>query len=120
MAVGLLAIATLSLIAVFIGGLQLMSRSEERTAASNLGSAVLESISDIGGFHAVPNSDSLFDGARSDPAINNFPPSPYPAAEGFTIAVETRVVTARTRAVQVTVSWDEGRVKLEKIYNEVE
>jgi len=119
-AVGLLGLATLSLMAVFIGGLRLMSRSEVRTSASNLGNAVLESITDIGGFHAIPDTDRTFDGNVPDPTSSGFPPSPYPGNAEFTITVETKIVTASTRAVQVTVRWDEGRVQLEKVFNEVE
>lgn len=120
MAVGLLAIAALSMIAVFMGGLNLMAKSEQRTQASNLGTEVLESIADQGGFHSLPETDIVFNGRNNDPEVDGFPPPPYPGNDDYSVTVESRVLTDRTRAVQVTVGWTEGQIKLEKVFNAVE
>ena len=119
-AVGLVGFVTLGLIGTIVGGLKLMSRSETRTAASNLGAGVLEAIADNGGFHSIPDSNLTFDGKVPDPQVNDFPPSPYPGDDRFATIVRCRVVTPRTRAVQVEVSWGQGSIKLEKVFNEVE
>lgn len=119
-AVGLIGFVTLGLIGTIIGGIKLMSRSETRTAASNYGAAILESISDNGGFGYVPDTDITFDGNVPDPRIDDFPPELYPGNDQFTTVVRCRVLTPRTRAVEVEVSWGDGRAKLEKVYNVVE
>lgn len=120
LAVGLIGFVTLGLMGTIVGGLKLMSRSETRTAASNLGAGVLESIADNGGYHCIPDSDLTFDGKRPDPQVKDFPPPPYPGDDRFTTIVRCRVVTPKTRAVQVEVSWGQGRIRLEKVFNEVE
>ena len=119
-AVGLIGFVTLGLIGTIVGGLKLMSRSETRTAASNLGAGVIEAISDNGGFHSIPDSILTFDGKTPDPQIDEFPPAPYPGDDRFTTTVRCRVVTPKTRAVQVEVSWRQGSIQLEKVFNEVE
>jgi hypothetical protein len=81
---------------------------------------VLEAIADDGGYHALPGSDSLFEGKTPDPDIGGYPPPPYPGNQEFTVTVQNRILTPQTQAVQVTVSWGEGAIKLEKVFNAVE
>lgn len=119
LATGLLTLVVVIVMGVFIGGLRLMSRSEQRTQATNLARLMLESIDDQGGFHTLPDSDSIFDGTVPDPAVNNFPPAPYPGNE-LAITVQTRALTTRTRAVLVNVTWNSGSVRLEKVFHATE
>lgn len=119
--VGLLAVVILTIVGVFIGGLKLMNNSKVRTGASNIARQVLEAIEDEGGFVALPDEESLFDGAVPTPAVEGFPPAPYPVAQAdgrdFTVVVETRNLGARARAVLVTVNWDDRSLKLEKVFH---
>lgn len=123
MAAGILVVVLLLLIAVFIGGLQLMERSEVHTAASSIGREVLETIEDAGGFAALPLLASQFDGAVPDDTLDGFPPQPYPKAQrdgrDYVIKAQTIKVGTRDRstAVLITVSWDGGSVQLEKVFH---
>ena len=67
MAIGILAVVILTIVGVFIGGLKLMNNSKVRTAASNVGKEVLEAIEDEGGFVAIPEQETIFDGAVPAP-----------------------------------------------------
>ena len=118
---GILTTVLILLIGVFVGGLQLMQRSEVHTAASSIGREVLETIQDEGGFGSLPLGNATFNGANPDDKVNDFPPDPYPVAtrdgREFTIRVEVQEVTDRLSSVLVSVSWDGGRVQLEKAFH---
>jgi Tfp pilus assembly protein PilV len=120
LATGLLTLVVVIVMGVFIGGLRLMSRSEQRTQATNLARLLLESINDQGGFHALPDTDTTFDGKVPDPAVNDFPPTPYPGNEHLVVTVKTRALSDRTRAVLVNVAWNSGAVQLEKVFHATE
>lgn len=119
----ILTVVLLLLIGVFISGLKLMQRSETLTAASTIGREFLETVEDIGGYSALPTTDSVFNGANPDDPVNEFPPSPYPTTirEGreYSLRVETKRDGDIT-AILVTVTGDEGRAQLEKVYHEAE
>lgn len=128
MAVGILAMVLIFVIGVFIGGLNLMERSEVHTDASSIGRELLETIEDEGGFAALPSDDVIFDGKVPTPRVDGFPPEPYPVAQRgreYTIRVEVRKPPGGERrlgAVLVTVSWDDGgrgesRIELEKVFH---
>jgi hypothetical protein len=118
---GILTTVLVLLVGVFTGGLQLMQRSEVHTAASSIGREIVETIQDEGGFGSLPIGDVMFDGAIPDPKVGDFPPDPYPVAtrdgREYTVRVEVREVSARMSAVMVTVSWNGGRIELEKAYH---
>ncbi len=121
MAIGILAVVILTVVGVFIGGLKLMNNSKVRTAASNVGKEMLEAIEDEGGFVAIPDQETVFDGAVPAPQVDGFPPEPYPTTRtdnrDFVIVVETRNIDDRSRAVLVTVNWDDRSLKLEKMFH---
>lgn len=123
MAAGILVVVLLLMIGVFIGGLQLMERSEVHTAASSIGREVLETIEDDGGFAALPLSAMTFDGAVPDAKVDGFPPDPYPKAQrdgrDYVIKVQMRKIgtQGRSMAVLVTVDWDGGRIQLERVFH---
>ncbi len=123
MAAGILVVVLLLVIAVFIGGLQLMERSEVHTEASSIGREILETIEDAGGFAALPLVAGKFDDSIPDARVDGFPPKPYSEAERggreYNVTVETKAVgtTNRSMAVLVTVSWGEGRIQLEKVFH---
>ncbi len=120
-AAGLLTMVLLLLIGVFIGGLQLMERSEVHTAASTIAREILETVRDEGGYAALPPSNSSFNGANPDPVLDGFPPAPYPVAtrmgRDFVTRVEVRHRPPRFATVLVTVAWPEGRIQLEKAFH---
>ena len=120
-AVGLLTMVLVLLVGVFIGGLQLMQRSEVHTAASSIGREVMETIEDEGGLACIPLHSTAFNGANPDASVDGFPPAPYPrvsrAGREFVVRVETHSLSARMAAVLVTVSWGGGRIQLEKVFH---
>ena len=121
MSVGLLTGVLILLVGVFLGGLSLMERSEVHTAASSIGREVMETLEDEGGFSAVPDGTFSFDGSVPDPKLGGFPPDPYPLTtrdgREYTVKVEVQSLTDELRAVLVTVSWETGRIQLEKAFN---
>ena len=121
MSVGLLTGVLILLVGVFLGGLNLMERSEIHTAASSIGAELMETIEDEGGYSSIPDGTYAFDGATPTPKLGSFPPDPYPkatrAGREFTVKVEVQSPTDELRAVLVTVSWDTGRIQLEKAFN---
>jgi hypothetical protein len=118
---GILTTVLVLLVGVFTGGLQLMQRSEVHTAASSIGREVLETIQDEGGFATIPPGDVSFNGVNPDPKVGDFPPDPYPVASrdgrDYSIRVEVKEVSDQMSAVMVSVSWDGGRVQLEKVFH---
>ncbi len=121
LAAGILTTVLLLLVGVFIGGLNLMERSEVYTTASNVAREVFETLQDEGGFAALPLEPSEFDGSRPDPRVDRFPPEPYPVAtrngREFTISLETLHPSSRMTAVLVTVAWESGQLQLEKVFH---
>lgn len=120
MAIGLLTVVLLLVMGVFTGGLRLMSRSEQRTQATQMAQGVLESIADQGGFHAFPTTNSTFRGKVPDATVNGFPPPPYPGNDNLVVEVQTRELTDHTRAALVIVRWASGQVRLEKTFHACE
>ena len=118
---GILTTVLVLLVGVFTGGLQLMQRSEVHTAASTIGREILETIQDEGGFGSLPTGDVSFNGANPDPKVDGFPPEPYPTAtrdgRDYVVRIEVQEISARMSAVMVTVSWNGGRVQLEKAFH---
>ena len=100
--IGMLAVAALSILTVFIGGLKLMQRSNEMAAANDVAKSVLEAVkrdTDIHGLTAVPPGITKFDGrlpdAKDIAGPVPFPPDPYPLDWGPSESVDpTRPVGA--------------------------
>lgn len=124
---GMLVTVLIMLIGVFVGGLHLMQRSEVYTDASSIAREVMETIDDEGGFSALPLESRAFNGANPDPREDGFPPEPYPKTDRsgreFVVRVESRLVPSsgagppRMAAVLVTVTWEGGRIQLEKMFH---
>lgn len=115
--IGMLAVAALSLLTVFIGGLKLMQRSNEMAAANDVAKSVLEAVkrdTDIHGLTAVPPGITKFDGrlpdAKDIAGPVPFPPDPYPATTvnetDYTIMVESSDDGSRVKRVKVSVFWN--------------
>ncbi|MCA9796903.1 MAG: hypothetical protein KC910_34070 [Candidatus Eremiobacteraeota bacterium] len=119
-ALGLITIAVLTIIAAFTGALQLSSKSSEITAATGVGQDFLEAIRDAG-YDFVPDGTYTFDGRRADPAIDGFPPDPYPVAQvdGRDYSLKVRVAPkgATLKIVTVEVFWgNQSRIALETFF----
>ena len=127
LSIGLVAVAALSLLTVFVSGAKLMQRSNEMAAANDVARSVLEAVKRdyaVNGVAALPAGAYVFDG-KVDPADNTgpniFPPAPYPTIRvndtDFTIKVEGAPEGTRNRRVKVSVYWDtaEQPLRLETI-----
>lgn len=78
LAVSLLATALLTVLGVFIGGLQLIQRSQKVTIATGAAREIIERSKGMIG--NLPGGTSTFDGRMNPapPAVAGFPPAPYP------------------------------------------
>ena len=124
---GILAVAILALLSVFVGGLSLMQRSNELAAANNVAKSTLEAIKrDIqaSGFSFVPSDSYTYDGRVPDSALNRgtsvFPPAPYPSTtvdgEKYTVMVEGATEGTRLKRLGVSIFWsDNPPLKLETV-----
>jgi len=119
-AIGLLAVAALSLLTVFIGGLRLMQRSNETAAATDVAKATLEAIKRdfrLHGLAAIGSGTYTFDGRIPDEADTSgpsvFPPAPYPSrtigGQEYILVVEGREEGTRLRRIKVSVYWNENQ-----------
>lgn len=119
-ALGILAVAVLTIIATFTGALQLSSKSSEITAATGVGQDFLEAVRDSG-YDFVPDGTFSFDGRRGDPAIDGFPPDPYPVAQvdgrDYSLKVRVDPKGATLKVVSVEVFWgNQSRIALETYF----
>lgn len=120
MAVGLLAVAALALLTVFIGGLKMMQRSNEMAAANDVARAVLEAVKRDYHIHSdalFPSGEYKFDGRVPDDVFDDdpdvappaFPPQPYPSTVinniTYTALVSGRPESSRLHRVRVEVYW---------------
>ncbi len=109
-ALGLLGVALLSILAVFVSGLRLQSQAEQVTEATQLARELLEEIKASPA--SVPNSGQ-FDGRIPDPRSGAFPPDPYPGVTTsggeFRLVVELSEKSPELLSVTVEVWWGEGQ-----------
>lgn len=114
-AIGLLAVAIVSLVAMFSRGMIQLGHSKQVSQATDAAQTCLETIKAGGpGFVAL----GTFDGRQDDPAnADGFPPAPYPkTAEGYPLVVRASQTgtPAGTVAVSVEVFYESGQ----KVYLE--
>ncbi len=116
----LIAVALLALVGVHLEGLRLTRQGREFTRATDLAGALLESVQDLG-YDQIP-PDGLFDGAKGDPAVAGFPPSPYPGvtldSQHFDLKVVAKSRDVHLKSVHVEVSWGgKHKVVLERLFS---
>lgn len=119
-AMGLLAVAALALLTVFIGGLKMMQRSNEMAAANDVARTVLEAIKRDYALHSdllFPSGEYKFDGRLPDPPLDDdlidppppFPPQPYPSSKingiDYAVVVSGKPEAPRLSRVRVEVYW---------------
>jgi type II secretory pathway pseudopilin PulG len=123
-AFGIVAVAILSLVGVFVAGLKLSSRSRELAVAVEIGHQVMESIKQntrTVGFGYVPAGAYTFDGRATTPtpqvgaAPSLFPPAPYPRslvnAHEYRVVVSGQALSATLKQVRTEVFYGtSGRV----------
>ena len=123
-AVGLLAVAALALLTVFIGGLKMMQRSNEMAAANDVARSVLEAIKRDYALYddpLFPVGAYKFDGRVPDDKFDDdplvdpppFPPDPYPAVKvngtEYKVVVSGNEEASRLKRVKVEVYWNDNR-----------
>lgn len=124
-ALGILAVALLGTIQVFLGGVTLSAQSTQLATAGELGRQVLDRAR-AQGYASIPPGQNLFDGSATvptPPAGTGFPPTPYPSStiDGtrYDIIVRTDTVPvvgaiSPPRSVQVQIRWGRNhKVELE-------
>lgn len=109
LAVALLATALLSILAIFIGGLQLIGRTEKVTAATGAAREVIERSKKLG-LGAFPTSLATYDGRLASPPspVGGFPPAPYPKATFGGVDMPVVVLARRTG--------DKGEIEVQVYY----
>ncbi|MBI3926356.1 MAG: hypothetical protein HY319_12515 [Armatimonadetes bacterium] len=113
LAIGILAVVSLAVVAVFVGGLRLLARSSEIATATEIARDFLERTK-LTGYGALPPGTNRFDGSVPDPAsASGFPQGPYPkfpsGGREYTLVVSSQPVpgSSSLMSVQVEVRWDE-------------
>lgn len=116
MALGILAVALLGTIQVFLGGVTLSAQSTQLATAGELGRQVLDRTR-AQGYASLPPGQNTFDGSATvptPPAATGFPPAPYPSltidGTRYDVVVRTDTVPVAgaispPRSVQVEVRW---------------
>ena len=100
--IGLLAILMVFVFSVIIGGLQMQTRAESVEQASSVAREQIENLK-ARPFETV---EGTFDGKAGSPALNGFPPPPYPSVTrgaDYFIRVEVAAVDERVWYCKVTV-----------------
>lgn len=101
----IVSVGLLTMIGVYISGIQLMARGEHLTLSSEAGRRFLEEVKAMG-FDSIPDGSSHFDGRLNDPLHGSFPPAPYPADGPYRLEVLTEQPEPRLKAVTVRVFYD--------------
>ncbi len=116
LALGILTVALLATLQVFLSGSQMVAQSTQVTTAGELARELLDRCAAIG-YALVPPNSTVFDGTATTPTLpdaNGFPPAPYPEAvvEGttyrFRVTTDNLAVLGATnepRAIFVEVFW---------------
>ncbi|MEW6279274.1 MAG: type II secretion system protein [Candidatus Eremiobacterota bacterium] len=125
LAFGVVAVAILSLVAVFLSGVRLTARSRELSSGTEVAHQVMEQVKlnvRQGGFGYLPPGSYNFDGKNPDPQVGVppllFPPAPYPTTtvnnRDYTVLVSGQELSPTLKELRVEVHWgDQSRVVLE-------
>lgn len=119
LALGLLALVTLSVVAVVGAGLRARLQGEQHVVATEIANDVLERIR-ADGYLSIPAVATSFDGRIPQPPVGDFPPPPYPSpsqAPEYRIQVESEPVARNLRRVRVTVFSKEASTRLESLFH---
>ncbi len=114
LAIGLLSVAVLGLLGVFVSQMALSGKSSQMSTADRLGHSLLEK-SRRRGYNEI--SAGSFSGSLPDPvSASGFPPWPYPKQtvnnRAFVLNVTAALVQPGLMGIQVDVHWDGGKTSL--------
>lgn len=115
LALGILAVALLGLISVFLAGVKAVQNSAQVTTATNVGREFLELVKARGYAGTALGVYSGLEPSQPD-AATGFPFAPYPYViidgHEYILTVECRDISPTVRSVNVEVYWDlERRAK---------
>lgn len=121
LAVGLLATAVLTVMALFSVGIKLSSQNRDSITATQLGSSLLEKL--VSGTVPLPTAAGVFDGAVPQAPVAGFPPAPYPKQSidnteySFWVSSEPASGVANVSLVVVEVRWHgDKKIRLQALY----
>ena len=111
LAIGILAVAILSLVLLFTSGIRLMTQSSNLTRATEVGREFMETTKSSG-FSNLPAGPLAYDGRKNDPvdAATGFPLAPYPVVNqdgrDYHLVVRISPESGTLKRVEVDVYWD--------------
>jgi type II secretory pathway pseudopilin PulG len=108
LALGLVATAVLAIISVYTMGLRQSVKAEKVLLATEMAREILESVRELS-FDQIPDADVVFDSRNNDPAVNDFPPAPYPSRDALQAEVLVDQVAPQLKSVCVKVYYDVGQ-----------
>lgn len=82
LSLALVTTAVLAVMAIYTVGLRQSVRAEKTLKATEMAREILEMSRDLA-FDDIPADDLVFDGRIPTPAVDKFPPAPYPARGDF-------------------------------------
>lgn len=118
LSLGLVAAALITIVSVFLAGLQATRLKQQTSVAEDLCRQIVERSKELSG---LPGAAQVFDGGVPDPGVGGFPPSPYPQV---TVDGQTYQITVSIRPqsgepdcylLQVTTRWGNHRADAETL-----
>ncbi|MBX3172571.1 MAG: prepilin-type N-terminal cleavage/methylation domain-containing protein [Candidatus Eremiobacteraeota bacterium] len=115
---GLVAIALIAIVTVFLTGLRSTRVKEQTAVATDLCRQVLERSKGLGG---LPTSTMIFDGSVPTAAVGGFPPGPYPGTQVdgqqyvLRVDVKPKAGEPDVYIVHVSARWSVHRVDAESL-----
>lgn len=119
LALGIIASVALVVIGLVGAGLSAQLQGEQHTVGTEIANDLLERVR-ANGYLTIPPDAQSFDGREAQPAVDGFPPSPYPRpayAPEYSLLVESEPAGRNLRRVRVTVFSKTSSTRLESLFH---